>query len=93
MRINVTGGGPNGQAGAVRHGIARALIVADATLRGRAQGRGPAHARFAHERAQEIRPAGRAQTVPILETLIALEISRPRWQNRRGFLFESVVSS
>jgi len=34
VRINVTGGGPNGQAGAVRHGIARALIVADATLRG-----------------------------------------------------------
>ncbi len=33
-RINVTGGGPNGQAGAVRHGIARALIRADATLRG-----------------------------------------------------------
>jgi small subunit ribosomal protein S9 len=34
VRINVTGGGPNGQAGAVRHGIARALIVADAALRG-----------------------------------------------------------
>jgi|SRR5208282_2905381 small subunit ribosomal protein S9 len=33
VRVNVTGGGPNGQAGAVRHGIARALIVADATLR------------------------------------------------------------
>ena len=33
VRINVIGGGPNGQAGAVRHGIARALIVADATLR------------------------------------------------------------
>jgi len=33
VRINVTGGGPNGQAGAVRHGIARALIRADATLR------------------------------------------------------------
>ena len=32
-RINVTGGGPNGQAGAVRHGIARALIGFDATLR------------------------------------------------------------
>ena len=32
-RINVTGGGPNGQAGAVRHGLARALITADATLR------------------------------------------------------------
>jgi small subunit ribosomal protein S9 len=33
VRINVTGGGPNGQAGAVRHGIARALILADASLR------------------------------------------------------------
>ena len=34
VRVNVSGGGPNGQAGAVRHGIARALIRADAALRG-----------------------------------------------------------
>lgn len=33
VRVNVSGGGPNGQAGAVRHGIARALIEADANLR------------------------------------------------------------
>jgi len=33
VRVNVSGGGPNGQAGAVRHGIARALIEADASLR------------------------------------------------------------
>jgi small subunit ribosomal protein S9 len=32
-RINVRGGGPSGQAGAVRHGIARALLVADANFR------------------------------------------------------------
>ena len=32
-RVNVTGGGPTGQAGAVRHGIARALLVADIALR------------------------------------------------------------
>jgi small subunit ribosomal protein S9 len=32
-RITVTGGGPSGQAGAVRHGIARALLKADANLR------------------------------------------------------------
>lgn len=32
-RITVTGGGPNGQAGAVRHGIARALLHFDASLR------------------------------------------------------------
>jgi small subunit ribosomal protein S9 len=33
VQVNVAGGGPSGQAGAVRHGIARALIAADATLR------------------------------------------------------------
>jgi len=32
-RVNVSGGGPNGQAGAVRHGLARALLVADTNLR------------------------------------------------------------
>jgi small subunit ribosomal protein S9 len=30
---SVTGGGPTGQAGAVRHGIARALVRFDAQLR------------------------------------------------------------
>lgn len=33
VRINVAGGGPAGQAGAVRHGIARALLKTDETLR------------------------------------------------------------
>jgi small subunit ribosomal protein S9 len=33
IRVNVVGGGPTGQAGAVRHGIARALLLADANLR------------------------------------------------------------
>jgi small subunit ribosomal protein S9 len=32
-RVNVVGGGMAGQAGAIRHGIARALIVADENLR------------------------------------------------------------
>ena len=31
--ITVHGGGPTGQAGAVRHGIARALVASDANLR------------------------------------------------------------
>jgi small subunit ribosomal protein S9 len=31
--VSVSGGGPNGQAGAVRHGIARALLTADANVR------------------------------------------------------------
>ena len=33
LRVRVHGGGPSGQAGAVRHGIARALLEADANLR------------------------------------------------------------
>ncbi len=33
VRVNVSGGGPSGQAGAIRHGITRALLQYDATLR------------------------------------------------------------
>lgn len=33
VRISVRGGGPSGQAGAIRHGIARALLQYDETLR------------------------------------------------------------
>ncbi|MDD9944375.1 MAG: 30S ribosomal protein S9 [Myxococcales bacterium] len=34
VSVNVCGGGESGQAGAVRHGIARALLVVDPELRG-----------------------------------------------------------
>ena len=34
IMVNVIGGGESGQAGAVRHGITRALIEYDATLKG-----------------------------------------------------------
>ena len=33
LRVRVHGGGPSGQAGAVRHGIARALVEANPELR------------------------------------------------------------
>jgi small subunit ribosomal protein S9 len=33
IKVNVTGGGESGQAGAVRHGITRALLEYDATLK------------------------------------------------------------
>lgn len=33
IMVNVTGGGENGQAGAIRHGISRALVDYDATLK------------------------------------------------------------
>jgi len=34
ITVNLTGGGPVGQAGALRHGIARALVKYDEVLRG-----------------------------------------------------------
>ncbi len=34
VKVNVSGGGNTGQAGAIRHGVSRALIVADESLRG-----------------------------------------------------------
>ncbi len=33
VKVNVAGGGPNGQAGAIRHGITRALLAYDEALR------------------------------------------------------------
>jgi small subunit ribosomal protein S9 len=33
LRVNVKGGGTTGQAGAIRHGVARALTMADADFR------------------------------------------------------------
>lgn len=40
VRVNVRGGGPSGQAGAVRHGISRALLEVDANLRSTLKGEG-----------------------------------------------------
>ena len=34
VKVNVNGGGNTGQAGAIRHGVSRALVVADKELRG-----------------------------------------------------------
>jgi small subunit ribosomal protein S9 len=38
--VNVSGGGETGQAGAIRHGIARALVLVDAALRPRLKAAG-----------------------------------------------------
>jgi small subunit ribosomal protein S9 len=38
--VTVCGGGPSGQAGAIRHGITRALMVYDETLRSRLRSAG-----------------------------------------------------
>jgi small subunit ribosomal protein S9 len=87
VKVNVFGGGPNGQAGAVRHGIARALLEFDANLPPRAQGGRFPHARFPRQGTQEVRPAGCAQALPVQQALIALKFSNPAGKCWRGFLF------
>jgi small subunit ribosomal protein S9 len=49
--VNVDGGGTAGQAGAVRHGITRALLEFNADLRGTLKKAGLVYTRPAQERA------------------------------------------
>ena len=53
LRVRVHGGGPSGQAGAVRHGIARALVEADPEMRIPLKRQGFLDARRASRRAQK----------------------------------------
>ena len=66
----VTGGGLSGQAGAVRHGISKALIAYEPNLRPTLKTGGFPHPRCARRRAQEVRPSQGAPQLPILEAVI-----------------------
>ncbi len=69
LRVRLHGGGPSGQAGAMRHGIARALVEVNPELRPpAAAGRLP-DARRAHRRAQEGRTAQGAQGAAVQQAL------------------------
>ena len=61
----VAGGGITGQAGAIRLGIARALVELSAENRPRLKKEGLAHARCPREGAQEIRHGWRPEAVPV----------------------------
>ena len=65
VRAHVDGGGVAGQAGAMRHAIARALVLADGQHRAKLRTTGLPHARFAHGRAEEAGPSGRTQAIPV----------------------------
>ena len=69
IKINVHGGGESGQAGAVRHGITRALIDYDVGAQARPQPRRFRDARRARSRAQEGRPARRAPSQAVQQAL------------------------
>ena len=65
----VAGGGVTGQAGAIRHGIARALLQSDArTCAPSEEGRLP-DPRPENEGAQEVRPQGRSSRASVLQEI------------------------
>ena len=77
--IKVEGGGVTGQAGAIRHGIARALLELDPEALGcPAPGRLP-DPRPADEGTQEVRPQARPQGAAVHEALVA-----PAGRSRRA---------
>jgi small subunit ribosomal protein S9 len=64
ITVKVEGGGLTGQAGAVRHGIARALIKMDADQRSKL------NKRPQRKREKEIRTEGCKKTLPVLQEII-----------------------
>ena len=67
---HVEGGGITGQAGAIRHGITRALMAYDETLRSPLAQGGLCYPRCARGRAQEGRSSQGASRHAVLQTLV-----------------------
>ena len=74
---SIKGGGVSGQAGALRHGIARAIEKLDPSQRIALKRRRAAHPRRAQEGAQEVRPARGSRALPVLQALGRLLTSSP----------------
>ena len=72
ISVEVRGGGITGQAGAIRHGITRALMEYDETLRRPLRTGGLRHARRARGRAQESRTSQSPPGPAVLEAVIGL---------------------
>ena len=71
LMITVAGGGLSGQAGAVRHGLSKALDQLRAGAAPDAQEGRLSDARFPRRRAQEIRPQEGSRELPVLQALTA----------------------
>ena len=86
LLILADGGGVAGQAGAARLGISRALVEFNAELRSRLKKLGFLTRDPRAARAQEVRPEGRPQAVPVLQTLSLREARRCSWFAFRALL-------
>ena len=69
LTVTVSGGGLSGQAGAVRHGLAKALTYFEPDLRPALKKGGFLTRDFPRGRAQEVRPPQGARELPVLEAL------------------------
>lgn len=72
---NVQGGGPSGQAGAIRHGISRALLELDAELRPALKKAGFL-TRDPREKERRKYGLKKARSIPVLQTLITYDYQR-----------------
>ncbi len=77
IHVAVAGGGPSGQAGAIRHGISRALTEYNAELRKKLKKDGFLSRDPADERTEEVRAARRARPVPVQQAVTF--VTRGRW--------------
>ena len=89
ISVNTTGGGATGQAGAARLAISRALLQVDANLRGTLKAEGLLEPRSADEGTEEVRPAGRAQALPVLEAVIPLRHPERSREGSRGLTIDT----
>ena len=89
--VNVTGGGYTGQAGAIRHGVARALLEADAEYRPvlKAAGFLTRDPRMKERKKYGLKAARRAPqfSKTIIQPNIEKEQQTPKIQYFRGFLY------
>ena len=88
LRVRVHGGGPSGQAGALRHGIARALVEVNPELRVPLKRAGFLTRDARAGRAQEGRPAQGAQGAAVQQAL-----TRPSWRASTSAPMVSAASS
>ena len=68
--VNVRGGGFTGQAGAIRHGISRALLQADAEFRPVLKKAGFLTQRSAYEREKEVRSQSSSSRTAVQQAII-----------------------
>ena len=78
VTCTVAGGGLSGQAGAVRHGISRAMVAYDPALRPALKSGGFLTRDFAQGRAQEVRQAQGSSQLPVFQALNWRQGGRPR---------------